>query len=104
MITKDTAAKIAYAYSEIEASEALLKIIDDAKKDRSDPDFRDAFGHHQRRLRLGVPSGQSSHTLFQVDASLGEIIIKAHIEQKRAEIAALCELAKGELRNGEIGG
>jgi hypothetical protein len=94
MITKDTASRIAYAYSEIEAAEVLLEILAKAKSTRSIPDFRDVFGQRVRGLQLGLPSGENSHRLFDVSYILGEIVIKAHIESKRSEIAALCELAK----------
>lgn len=96
MITKDTAARIAYAYSEIEAAKKLLEILATARSRQSTPDFRDAFGR-PRGLQLGVPSGESGHRLFDVSHALSEIIIRAHIESKRSEIAALCELAKTEL-------
>jgi hypothetical protein len=97
MITKDTASRIAYAYSEIEAAEALLVIMAEAKTRIEPPDFRDVFGRRHGMLQLGVPSGESGRRLFDVNPSLGEVVIKAHIEAKRAEIAALCELAGTEL-------
>jgi len=101
MITKETASKIAYAYSEIEAGEELLKILDEALKDHSVPDFRDGFGRN-RALELGVPCGPTSKRLFTVNPKLGMIIVKAHIAGKRAEIEALCEIAKQELGLGDF--
>lgn len=98
MITKDTAARIAFAYSEIEAGEALLKVLSDAADNREEPDFRDAFGR-VRGLQLGVPSGPGAHRLMDVAPVLGAAIIRAHIEQKRSVIAALCEVARVELNN-----
>jgi len=98
MITKDTAAKIAFAYSEIEAAAALLKILAEARKSQELPDFRDAYGRI-RGLQLGIPSGSGGHRLMDVAPELGEAIIRAHMEQKRAVIFALCEIAKVELND-----
>ena len=95
-ITKNTAAAIAFAYSEIEASEELLKIISD-RLPGDNPDFRDAFGRRKGGLQLGVPSGSNGHRLLDVGAGLAKIIIAAHINEKRAEIHALCAVAVGEL-------
>jgi hypothetical protein len=92
MITKETAAKIAYAYSEIEAAEELLKGL----RRLQEPDFRDNFGR-RRGLQLGVPSGSSGHRLLDVAPRLAKIIIKAHIDDKKSEIEALCLTAKREL-------
>lgn len=101
MITKNTAAKIAYAYADIEAAEKILSELRAAKKDRREPDFRDEFGR-ARGLQLGVPSGNSGRTLYSLSFELAEIVVAAHIDQKRAEISALCELAKGELERTRI--
>lgn len=95
LITKDTAARIAFAYSEIEAGEELLTVVTKARAEHTDPDFRDIFGR-RRGLQLGVPSSPNGHRLLDVDWQLAEIIIKTHIEKKRAEIVALTELAIAE--------
>lgn len=100
MITKNTAVKIAYGYAEIEAAEKLLETIATAKGDGSVPDFRDAFGR-RKNLTLGVPSGEASTRLLDVGFPLAEIIIKAHIQDKRSEIEALCQLAKSELEGAQ---
>jgi hypothetical protein len=97
MITKDTAARIAFAYSGIEAAENLLSILASTESLHDSSDFREAYGHWMRALELGVPSNERGHRLCDVSAPLAEIIIKAHIEGKRAEIAELCELATTEL-------
>ncbi len=96
MITKDTAARIAHAYCEIEAGENLLKMLEEANLRRETPDFRDAFGR-LRGLQLGIPTGPGGHRLVDVAPKLGEAVVRAHIEQKRAEISALCDLARAEL-------
>ncbi len=95
-ITKNTAAQIAYAYTEIESAEELLKgILDDLGR-LQEQDFRDAFGR-RRGLQLGVPCGSNGHRLLDVAPRLAKIIIKAHIDDKRSEIEALCLTAKREL-------
>lgn len=98
LITKDTAAAIAYAYCEIEASETLLSDLAKAKENRTEPDFRDVFGKMHRSLELGVPCGETSRRVFRVNPDLAEIIIKAHADQMRAKIAALTALAVQETR------
>lgn len=96
MITKDTAVRIAYAYSEIESAQQLLASLENANGHYEIPDFRDAFGR-QRGLQLGVPSSVNGHRLMDVSPKLAAIIIRAHIDDKRAEIEALCEIAQNEL-------
>lgn len=96
MIKRQTAAQIAYAYAEIDAAEKLLEEIEAAKKDFREPDFRDGFGR-RRGLTLGVPSGDSGQRILDLSPTLGAIIIRAHIDQKRSEITALCETARVEM-------
>lgn len=94
MITRDTAARIAYAYDEIKAANELLKIIEEGDKRGEPPDFRDTFGRG-RGLQLGVPHS-GGHRLMDVSVRLAAIIIRAHVKNKEDEIEALCELAIGE--------
>ena len=96
-ITKETASKIAYAHSEIEAAEGLLKTLADAKKDYRDPDFRDAFGRTHSQIELGIPSGESSRRCYRIGGEMAAVVLEAHIHAKRAEIEALCLLAKAEM-------
>ena len=96
MITRETAVKIAFAYSEIEAAQGLLKQLGE-RNAIDKPDFRDVFGRSRRALTLGVPSGENSHRLLDVDHELARIIIAAHIDKKHSEIVALCEVARLEL-------
>lgn len=100
MITRDTAARIAYAYDEIKAANELLKIIEEGDKSGELPDFRDGFGRRGRGLQLGVPH-HGGHRLMDVSTKLAAIIIKAHVDAKESEIAALCELAIGEAGNAK---
>ena len=96
MISRHTAAQIAYTYDEIAAAKTLRDDLEKSRKDRREPDFRDAFGR-ERGLQLGVPNGQGGHRLFDVSAPLAIIVIEAHIAAKNNELAALCQLARQEL-------
>ena len=94
-ITRDTAAKIAYAHSEITEARERLTLLSEAKRDRKEPDFRDAFGR-QRGLQLGIPSG-SGHRLLDVSPDLAVYVIEAHIGKMQQRIAELCAIARMEL-------
>ena len=89
MITKDTATDIALAHREIETAEELLKHIEEAARRRQEPDLRDVFGRRHGGLELGVPSGSTSHRLFNVPFPLARVVIAAHIDAQRAILAAL---------------
>ena len=97
MITRNTAAQIAYAYDEIKAANELIKVMDEAAKHGESPDFRDTFGR-RNGLQLSIPHNSGRHRLMDVSAKLAAIIIKAHIKDKQDEIEALCELARGEMK------
>ena len=96
MITRNTAARIAYAYDEIKAADGLLNVIEEGEKIGEPPDFRDDFGRRRHTLQLGVPQS-GGHRLMDVSHKLAAIIIKAHIKNKQDEIDALSELARGEM-------
>jgi hypothetical protein len=102
MITQDTCAAIYAAHREIIAGEKLLA---DMKAERGrigfdvekyEPLLRDAFGR-TRQLQLGIPSGENGHRLFDVSPLLAESVIRAHIENKRAELIEANERARIEL-------
>jgi hypothetical protein len=103
MITQETAGKIWECYREIEAGNKLLEdLAADAEKhryddDKHEPKLEDAFGRH-KNLQLGVPSGQSAYTLFKVHPDMAISVIRAHIADKRAELARLNEIAIVEAR------
>jgi hypothetical protein len=101
MITQETAAMIWQAYREIETGEKLLAdMIKERAKldvDRHAPTLRDAFGR-VRQLQLGIPSGENSHRLLDVSPVLAESIIRAHIQNKRAELAEVGERARVECK------
>lgn len=97
MITFQTAYDIANTHQEIERAEKLLKDTQEALSRRQQPDVRDAFGRSQPGLQLGVPSGDNSVRLYQVDWSLCVPVLTAHIGKLRAKLAALDEVARTEL-------
>jgi hypothetical protein len=100
MITQETAALIWHAYREIESGEKLLADMKEIREreglKKHEPAIKDAFGH-RRHLQLGIPSGDNSHRILDVAPSLAESIIRAHIENKRAELAQAQERARIEL-------
>ncbi|GAB4059131.1 hypothetical protein [Uliginosibacterium sediminicola] len=103
MITQETCAAIYAIHREIKAGEKLLA---DLMKERERaerngdhqyaPKLPDLFGR-PRGLTLGVPSGENGHQLFDVSPILAESVIRAHIENKRAELVAANEFARMEL-------
>lgn len=97
MIQFDTARDIALAYREVETAEKLLAEINEAIKERSAPDFRDAFGRRIYGLELGVPISENGRRLFNVPWVMARPIIEAHIAQQRAMISTLSEKARLEL-------
>lgn len=97
LIAHNTALAIAFAYREVETAEKLLAEINEALRQHTMPDIRDAFGRRQGGLQLGVPSGQNGHRLFNLKWELARPVIEAHIAEQRAIIAALSEKARSEL-------
>ena len=97
LISKETAMDIALAYREIETASQLLADIIDAHSKSTVPDVRDAFGRPQGGLELGVPNGNNVRRCFQVPWALAQPILEAHIAQKRAKLATLCQKARFEL-------
>lgn len=99
MITSETAAMIWQAYREIASGEKLLADLQTERArlgDRHAPTLCDAFGR-ARHLQLGVPCGENAHRLFDVSPALAESVIRAHIENKRAELREANERARIEL-------
>lgn len=100
MISKQTAMDIAFAHREIDTARDLLKEIDKAKARYGEaPDVRDAFGRLQGGLQLGIPSGDSSHRLFNVPWPLAKVVIEAHIANQEQILKALN--AKAAIEAGE---
>jgi hypothetical protein len=100
MITEKTAADIWNAYREIHAGEKLLSDMTKERErteiDKHAPTLRDAFGR-VRQLQLGIPSGENGHRLLDVSPVLAESMIRAHIANKKAELAEANECARVEL-------
>ena len=97
LLSKQSAMDIALAWREIEVAEDLLAKITNEIERGYTPEIRDAFGRLAGGLQLGVPTSETSRTLFNVPWSLARPIIEAHIAAQRAKIAALSEKAKIEL-------
>lgn len=89
MITKQTAIDIAMAYREIEAAKELLAKIGDQLSRFEAPDIRDAFGRQSGGLQLGVPSGPSAHTCYNVPWPLAKVVLEAHIAAQEQVLAAM---------------
>lgn len=100
MITQETAGRIWNCYREIQAVEKLLadmkKSEEEYRHDVRCKTIQDAFGRRSQ-LQLGVPCGDSSHRILDVAPALAESVIRAHIANKRAELAEANEQARIEL-------
>ncbi len=96
MISKETAYDIWVCFDEIAKGEKLVADLEEQRKRGEIMNLRDSFGR-PRSLQLGVPSGDSSQRLFDVQPSLAISVILAHVAQKKAELIALNERARAEL-------
>ncbi|MBP6421582.1 MAG: hypothetical protein KA271_01685 [Propionivibrio sp.] len=108
LISLETCMAIYAAYREINAGEKLLADMKaEREKHRFDevdkyaPTLKDAFGR-ARQLQLGVPSGENAHRIFDVSPVLAESVIRAHIENKRAELVEANERARIELSTSQV--
>ena len=104
MISQETAGRIWNCYREVAAAENLLKELDQNEerysRDVRSETVKDAFGRH-RHLQLGVPCGDNGHTLLDVASGLARSVIKAHVQNKKAELAEANEQARIELDQAE---
>lgn len=100
MITQETAALIWHAYREIETAEKMLADMKEIREreglNKHEPAIKDAFGR-PRHLQLGIPSGDNAHRIMDVSPVLAESVIRAHIENKRVQLAEAQERARIEL-------
>ena len=99
MIAYKTAIEIASTYKEIENAEELLEKLD---KSIAEPDteiLRDCFGRPRNTLELGIPSGESSHRVYNVNPKLARSVIVAHIANKKAYLVEMQERAKIEVND-----
>lgn len=107
MITQQTASDIWSAYREIECAEKLLADMEAERNkpfsecSKHEPTLKDAFGR-RRNLQLGIPSGETGHRLFDVQPQLAESVIRAHIAQKKSELAQANERARIELNTPQL--
>ncbi len=97
VLSMETAQRIWNAHREIAVGQKLRNEMAKAIREGGDPTPIDSFGRRQK-LSLGVPSGENSQRMFDVDARLAVHIIDAHIATKEKElvnasIAARIELA-----------
>ena len=104
IIKKETAAKIWQCYREIEAAEKLLQDMEERRKkypgDEYAQKLENAFGRGQN-LQLGIPSGENSHSLFNVSPDLAGAVIRSHVAAKKAELIKVNEQAGIELDTKE---
>lgn len=105
IISAATAVEIAVAHQEIARGEKLLADVRKSLEERNgrgfgvsaESDLRDVFGRRANSLQLGVPSGNTGHSICEVSYDLAVPVIEAHINNKRAQLQALSLKAKAEL-------
>ena len=101
MISKETAEKIWHCHREIEAAEKLLAEVQErvgrSKHDGLPKGINDVFGQ-QQMLQLGIPSGERSHTLYEVSWQMAEPIIKAHIADKKSLLMLIEKFVADDLK------
>lgn len=96
IISFETAQKIAFAHSEMRAARTLIEQIKQKSPYDDLPDIRDDFGGRRGALQLGVPSGNASHRLYNVDYNLAVPILEAHVAKQYATILSLTQQAIAE--------
>lgn len=104
MLTKKTAIAIANCHAQIQNAEDLLKQMQDIIKKHpyEEPEYvRDVFGQRRNSLHLGIPNGDSSSRMLNVDFELAAIIIEAQIGKYKIHLQALNNLAATECQQTE---
>lgn len=96
MITQETAERIWKCYSEMSKGKNLIEKMEEAINTGTSPNPIDPYGREQV-LKLGVPSGEHSHTLFDVNPRLALSVIRAHVAEKQKQLVEECERARIEL-------
>ena len=102
LISKQVAMDIALAWRELEAAEELLKNVKELHSRHLGRDIRDVFGRRAEGMKLGVPSGENSHQLFNVPWEMCAPIIEAHIARQRHQIALLSRQALIEAEGADV--
>ncbi len=99
MITKETCVKIWHCHNEIEKAKKLIQdMAKVVKKDteKKMPELHNAFGD-KKGLQLGIPSGDSSHTLYNVSPVLAVKMLEQHMIDQEKRLEELETIAKLEL-------
>lgn len=97
ILSMELALRVWNAHREIQVA---TKLRDDMKKSiaKGEPITPlDSFGRRQG-LRLGVPSGENCHQLFDVDPSIAIDVINAHITAKEKELVEASAAAAKSLK------
>ena len=96
MISKATALRVWKCYSEIENANKLIAEMEEAIKNRREPNPKDVFGN-VRKLELGVPCDRDSMRVFSVEPQLAISILKAHAGNQHAQLVEANEQARIEI-------
>jgi len=104
MITKETCVKIWNCWQQIDNSETLLKnmaekLIKD--KEKTPPTLHNAFGENVG-LQLGIPSGNETYRLYNINLELSTKVIETHIEEQKRKLKELEAICKIELHADNI--
>lgn len=99
-LSMETASRIWNAHREIAVGQKLRDDMAKAIKDGEDPTPLDSWGRRQK-LSLGVPCGENSSRMFDVDPKLAVCIIDGHIAAKEKELAEASIVARMELDDGD---
>lgn len=89
IISMELAARIWNAHREIAQGTKLRDDLAKAIADGDDPTPRDWTGR-RRGYSLGVPSGESSERLLDVEPKLAVHVIDAHVAAKQKELQEAC--------------
>lgn len=99
MITKQTAERIYYAYSEIEKAKELIKDIKQSLETATNDTHTLLDRARGRRvIEMGVPSGGNGHRIFDVPLPVATKVIDAHIAANEEKLKELMAIAEIELR------
>ena len=100
MITKETCVKIYTAHNEIEKANELLKTLSEKVKSDTGKNYDIKFDHwigNKEGLKLGVPYGDSGHSLYNISPKLAINVIEEHITSNQKRLEELMVIAKIEL-------
>lgn len=99
MITKQTAERIYWAYSEIEKAKELIKDIKQSLESATNDTHTLLDRARGRRvIEMGVPSGSNGHRIFDVPLPVATKVIDAHIAANEEKLKELMAIAEIELR------